>query len=194
MAEINLIKAVIEEKTKKRQERARLASVVVFIVLFIVVVTILIVGGRFMLAQQNKNLDSQIKTAEAEAKEAEEIEDNINLLNSDYSKIKAVEKTSRDWSEIFSKIAEATPTDIQLNKINYSGTAASTSATKKVTQEDKLQISGFARSRRAVSLFQEKLQQNTDIFSSVEIIKVGTVAQNEISIINFEIEAILKKI
>lgn len=193
MAEINLIKAVIEEKAQKKRESARTSSVIVFLVLFLIVISVLILGGRFLLARENNNLDSKITAAENEAKEAEEIENNIDLLNSDYSKIKAVDKTNRDWTDVFSEVAAATPAEIQLSKIDYAGTA-STSAAKKAVQENKIKITGIARGRRAVSVFQEKLQKNTEVFSSVEIIKVGTVTQNEAPTITFEVDATLKKI
>lgn len=196
MADINLLRPVIEEKRKGAKTKARLGFYITFAIVLFVLVTGAIFGARFSLSGKNKQLDNEISSLENQLGETREIEEKIREFNTIVNQIKGLEKDKVLWSEIYKTIAGDTPSEIKLTKVSLT-----TSTGKGVTataEASKLKITGETLSRRAVALFQDKLEKSggdffkIDIISSKKTEETGTEGQVKSETIDFEISISLK--
>lgn len=196
--DINLIRSVLEAKKEKRQKKSKSSFLVLICIVAVLFITGLVLGARILISQKGNSLDRQINDLNQTLKDTEELEKQTKSLNSDTAKINSVLKTASNWPTILGKVAAATPTNLQITKLEYTGkSVATTTAAKTSAQKIQYKIYGTTLDQRSVALFQEKLAQYTDIFTAVDIVnseKTTTAAEQTTGqVITFQIDATLKE-
>lgn len=214
MHDINLLRPLIEQQQEKAKARGHMGFYITLFIIILFIVSGMIFGLKFVLSSQAKSLDTQISTLEKDVSEVKSTEEKINTFNSTIAKLKSLDKNKLSWSSIYDNIAKSTPTDIKLSQVGLVSTAAtgsstsssssssaSGSSTTSQTPSLKLKITGEAKSRRAIALFQYKLQKvggnfvTVDIISSQKTETTTTTTQEQqpkTEAINFEINISLK--
>lgn len=189
MAEINLLRSFLTEKSEKSRRRTTYNIYITFIVFILLAIAVFIFWSRFYLSSQNNNLSKEIAGLEEKTKKAQEIKDQTRIFNNIMSQTSSLEKKEIPWKGVYEKIAESTPANIQLVKVSSVG---ATSKTKTATTSNKLKITGITKTRRDIALFQEKLQKNSEKFADVEIVSSKESSTAGQTSIDFEIEISLK--
>lgn len=182
MHDINLLRPLIEQEQEIAKSRGRSGFYITFTIILLIIITSVIFGARLLLLSQSKSLDSRISSLERDLSDVKSMEDKINNFNNTISKLKSLDKTKLSWSQVYDNIAKSTPADVELNQVALvstaatSSAAASSSSTSKTSSSSttatsqKLKITGIAKSRRSIALFQYKLQKVGGNFVSVDII------------------------
>lgn len=220
MNDINLLRPLIEQEEEKAKSRGHLGFYITLVIIILLIVSGTIFGLKFIFSSQAKSLDSQISALERDVSEVKSTEEKINNFNSTISKLKSLDKNKLSWSSIYDNIAKSTPGDVQLSQVGLISTTAAGSSTSSSSSSTtsgssatataaglKLKITGDAKSRRAIALFQYKLQKLGGNFVSVDIISTkknetqtqGTAGTGQATAqtgatINFELNISLKSI
>lgn len=181
MNDINLLRPLIEQEQAIAKSRGKNSFYITFTIILLIIISVVIFGAKFLLSNQSKTLDSQISSLERDVGEVKSTEDQINNFNSTIAKLKSLNKTNLNWSQVYDNIAKSTPADVKLDQVTLvtttaSGSAINTSSTSASPSPSaaaanlKLRITGEAKSERAIALFQYKLQKVGGSFTTVDII------------------------
>ena len=177
MHDINLLRPLIEQEQETAKSRGRSGFYITFTIILILFITGIIFGAKFYLLYQSKTLDSQKTILGKDTAEVQGIEDNINNFNSTITQLKSLDKNKLVWSALYDNIAKSTPADLKLNQVSLTSATASAAANTQKSSTaatpastSKLKITGVAKSRRVIALFQYKLQKVGGNFVTVDII------------------------
>ena len=216
MNDINLLRPLIEQEQVIAKSRGKNSFYITFTIILLIIISVVIFGAKFLLSNQSKTLDSKISSLERDVGEVKSTEDKINNFNSTIAKLKSLDKTNLNWSQVYENIAKSTPSDVKLNQVTLMTTTASGSTTTNTSSTSaspspsaaaaklKLKITGEAKSERAIALFQYKLQKVGGSFVTVDIISTQKSAATPTTSpsatnqpqatgnINFEIDIALK--
>jgi Tfp pilus assembly protein PilO len=216
MNDINLLRPLQEQEQSIAKSRGKNSFYITFTIILLIIISVVIFGAKFLLSNQSKTLDSQISSLERDVGEVKSTEDKINNFNITIAKLKSLDKTNLNWSQVYENIAKSTPSDVKLNQVTLMTTTASGSTTTNTSSTSaspspsaaaaklKLKITGEAKSERAIALFQYKLQKVGGSFVTVDIISTQKSAATPTTSpsatnqpqatgnINFEIDIALK--
>ena len=216
MNDINLLRPLLEQEQTVAKSRGKNSFYITFTIILLIIISVVIFGAKFLLSNQSKTLDSQISSLERDVGEVKSTEDKINNFNITIAKLKSLDKTNLNWSQVYENIAKSTPSDVKLNQVTLMTTTASGSTTTNTSSTSaspspsaaaaklKLKITGEAKSERAIALFQYKLQKVGGSFVTVDIISTQKSAATPTTSpsatnqpqatgnINFEIDIALK--
>ncbi|GEM_PF-6902434 len=176
--ELNLISQSLQENFLSRGLRRGMRLLLVTTI----IVGILIIGGSFALwfylQTDTERLEKKIESESLEKSPAQvEVEQQIELINSDLDAITKISLEQNHWSEIVSAIDQATPPGVQVTRLSLS-------------DDEPSRVLGTANSREEVITFGDNLKQ-IDGISDVEN-PLSNLSTGEKSIIEFEITFSLK--
>lgn len=173
---------LIPPKLKKEKEINKISRL--FFMAFFIVNAIIAIGavGIISLNQLSQielnSTNSKIAEQEKTLANLEDTSKKVKSMNEKLEDINAINKEKTSWSQIITEIAKDTPEKLQIKSL---------SATN---NNNKINLTGSASSRRDIALFKEKLE-NSNYFDNVVFSTSSFTAETED--FNFNLSCELKK-
>jgi len=182
MININLISPKQKEAIKLQQIYLNFKNLMIVILLVIIVISIILLLGRLLL--QN-NFTKVVNETSLVLSQQQGHNKKIKDINSQLELISKIQEHYLSWSDLFITVSQVTPKNISISSIQIKTKVVET--TKKSTKKKKktstanqekfsfaklpdkiITISGFARTREDLLLFEDNLNTNI-LFKTVDL-------------------------